>query len=422
MPDKQYNVFLSFNKEDYQEVEQIAVYLKDHANLRPWFDQWELIPGEPWVRSLERGLAASETCAVFVGQSGEGPWQQREVETALRYQVNNREFRVIPVLLPDAPKQPELPMFLSGNMWVDFRGKRIDDDDGLWRLECGILWEAPGRGRPTKKQTAPKQETPKTPAIRLRSEPLTVSAEEFRTVFKLDEKWRPLEYIQNKYKDQGEVVVDHATGLMWQKSGSNEWLSYQESQQYIRQLNNERFAGYDDWRLPTVEELLSLVESEEQANKLYINPIFDAKQKWCWSADLVKSSSELAWHVSFLECLVNWDDCHYRYVRCVRSNKDVRQAGCDYKEKNERTENDPLLTETAITTGRDHFEQVKDQAIIITDTGTVNIHQHFRQQESEKPFEKKQQEKKHQEQETPLKSVYLHSNLVTTQALFPDKI
>lgn len=161
MTDKTYAVFLSFNSEDREAVEQIARYLADKAKLRPWFDQWELIPGEPWVRNLERGLAASSTCAVFVGKSGEGPWQRREVEIALRHQVDNYEFRVIPVLLSDAPTQPELPMFLSGNMWVDFRKNGLDDDDALWRLECGILGKAPGRGRPDVPQTS-SQETERT--------------------------------------------------------------------------------------------------------------------------------------------------------------------------------------------------------------------------------------------------------------------
>lgn len=153
MKNLSYAVFLSFNSEDRDAVETVAIYLNDRANLRPWFDQWELIPGEPWVRNLERGLAAAKTCAVFVGKSGEGPWQKREVETALRHQVDSSDFRVIPVLLPDAPKQPKLPMFLSGNMWVDFRGKGLDDDDTLWRLECGIRGIAPGRGRSSQPDT-----------------------------------------------------------------------------------------------------------------------------------------------------------------------------------------------------------------------------------------------------------------------------
>lgn len=140
------DVFLSFNNEDRDAVEKIAIYLNDRANLRPWFDQWELIPGESAMRNLERGLVVSATCAVFVGKSGEGPWQEREVESALRQQINNPDFRVIPVLLPDAPQQPELPLFLADNTWVDFRGKDINDKETLWLLECGIRGIAPGRG------------------------------------------------------------------------------------------------------------------------------------------------------------------------------------------------------------------------------------------------------------------------------------
>ncbi|GAK61316.1 methyltransferase type 11 [Candidatus Vecturithrix granuli] len=167
---KPYTVFFSFNSEDREAVEYLARYLADQANLRPWFDQWELIPGEPWVRNLERGLAASATCAVFVGKSGEGPWQKREVETALRQQVEHQDFRVIPVLLPDAPHQPTLPMFLSGNMWVDFRGKRLDDDDTLWRLECGIRGVAPGRGRNQTSSALPFTALPPGKAQRLRQQ------------------------------------------------------------------------------------------------------------------------------------------------------------------------------------------------------------------------------------------------------------
>jgi hypothetical protein len=148
---KQYDVLLSFNREDREAVEKIAIYLADSAGLRPWFDQWELIPGEDWIDTLERGLHMSQSCAVFVGKSGEGPWQQREVEGALRQQLNNLEFRVIPVLLPGASHQPELPSFLAGNMWVDFRDG-LNNDDMLWRLECGIRGVAPGRGRPAQCQ------------------------------------------------------------------------------------------------------------------------------------------------------------------------------------------------------------------------------------------------------------------------------
>ncbi|MCP4287759.1 MAG: TIR domain-containing protein, partial [Gammaproteobacteria bacterium] len=68
---------------------------------------------------------------------------------------------MIPVLLPDAPKQPELPTFLSGNTWVEFQ-EGLDVDDALWRLECGIRGESPGRGRPKPEK---EHQAPSTTAI-----------------------------------------------------------------------------------------------------------------------------------------------------------------------------------------------------------------------------------------------------------------
>ena len=56
------------------------------------------------------------------------------------------------------------------------------------------------------------------------------------------------------------IVIDHATGLTWQQSGSSEQITYQSTPNYINRLNRERFANFDDWRLPTLEEAMSLVE------------------------------------------------------------------------------------------------------------------------------------------------------------------
>ena len=155
----------------------------------------------------------------------------------------------------------------------------------------------------------------------LRREPLTVSEGEAQKVFRLTDDRRPLEYIENDFEDRGEVVVDQATGLMWQKSGSPNIMTYKQAQEYIDKLNQERFAGYSDWRLPTVDELLSLMERDKQSNGLYINPVFDSTQGWCWSADRSSSSSSAAaWLVGFYGGVVYWDYLFgTRYVRGVRS-------------------------------------------------------------------------------------------------------
>jgi hypothetical protein len=164
---------------------------------------------------------------------------------------------------------------------------------------------------------------PTTPAwgvlsVPLRSNPLELSTSEAREEFDLDESGRLENYIKNDFEDQGEVVIDRTTGLMWQKSGSKERLTYVEISKYVESLNRDQLAGYNDWRQPTMPELLSLMEPTKQSTTLYINPIFDVKQTQCWSAD--KFLSGTGWSVDFYDGdvdLLGSDESYY--VRAVRT-------------------------------------------------------------------------------------------------------
>lgn len=166
--------------------------------------------------------------------------------------------------------------------------------------------------------------------IQLRNTPLVVAEEDAEEIFKMNSDGYPLEYIQNHYEDRGEVVLDHATGLMWQKAGSSEELIYADAQAYIQQLNQRNFAGYNDWRLPTIPELMSLLEPEKQSNELYINPVFESPKEmlfaWYWSSNLRRikdeSSPESAWGVGFYDGYVYWFNLNHNiYVRAVRSRQ-----------------------------------------------------------------------------------------------------
>lgn len=169
------------------------------------------------------------------------------------------------------------------------------------------------------KKALDDEDVPKLPKYHLRKEPLTVSKDDFRTVFGLNKNQRPLKYIENEYEDEGDgTITDHATGLMWEKSGSDDHLTHKNALAYVEKLNKEPFAGYDDWRLPTIEKLMSLLEPEKQSDILYIDPIFDQEQWWCWSSD--KRDSGSAWNVYFFIGSVHWDDVDDDvYVRAVRS-------------------------------------------------------------------------------------------------------
>jgi len=158
------------------------------------------------------------------------------------------------------------------------------------------------------------------PDLPLRNTPITVSSEEVQNKFKVDKNLRPLEYVKNDFKDNGDTITDHATGLMWQKSGSPNYMNYENAKAYIEELNSRKFAGYSDWRLPTVDELKSLLTSEKMNGDLCIDPLFDKTQRYCWTSDTLASGG--AWFVYFFYGNVNWDNLYnVGYARAVRSRQ-----------------------------------------------------------------------------------------------------
>jgi len=120
---------------------------------------------------------------------------------------------------------------------------------------------------------------------------------------------------ESKTIDQDKVVIDHATALMWHVSGSQEFVSLEGAKTWVAQLNKQEYAGSSDWRLPTLEEALSLLENEKKAH-LYIDAVFDSRQ-WCiWTGDTL--SDNLVWVVVF-SGRVDWFDANvsFNYVRPV---------------------------------------------------------------------------------------------------------
>mgnify|MGYP001024457479 CR=1 FL=1 len=138
---QKFDVFLCHNSEDKPAVIEIAQRLLSQ-DIRPWLDEWNLRPGQDLQDALDTEIEQFKTAAVFVGSKGLGPWQRQEIKVFLREFVE-RGCWVIPVLLGDAPQEPELPTFLKGKTWVDFRRQVPDPFD---RLVWGITGIRPGAG------------------------------------------------------------------------------------------------------------------------------------------------------------------------------------------------------------------------------------------------------------------------------------
>jgi hypothetical protein len=128
-----FDVFLCYNTKDRPQVRKIAQQLEARG-IRTWLDQEQLRPGTSWQDVLEEKIGTIETAAVFVGSSGIGPWQNRELN-ALLSEFVRRKCPVIPVILSEARRVPKLPIFLRQLQWVDFRDR---PRDALDRLVWGI--------------------------------------------------------------------------------------------------------------------------------------------------------------------------------------------------------------------------------------------------------------------------------------------
>jgi hypothetical protein len=152
---EQFDVFLCHNSEDKPQVRKIAEQLQQY-DLKPWLDIWEFSPGRSWQRLLEKQIEQISSVAVFVGKNGFGPWQQQELYAFLSVFVG-RDCPVIPVLLPNAPTKPELPAFLRGLTWVDFR---VSDPDPMYQLRWGITGKKPDQQTCPKYNLKPQMLTP----------------------------------------------------------------------------------------------------------------------------------------------------------------------------------------------------------------------------------------------------------------------
>jgi TIR domain/Protein of unknown function (DUF1566) len=135
-----------------------------------------------------------------------------------------------------------------------------------------------------------------------------------------DKRWNPggkgvIHEYAGQIRSGTAVLLDGATGLTWQKGGSGP-MTFADAEQYVRRLNSERVGGFDDWRLPTVEEALSLMEPQTHEDR-HIDPAFERDASFIWTAD--HTTDQRLWVVYFYDGIVTAErDLFNAWVRAVR--------------------------------------------------------------------------------------------------------
>ncbi len=94
----------------------------------------------------------------------------------------------------------------------------------------------------------------------------------------------------------GLTVVDERTDLQWQVGGLD-ICSNRMMRKRIEKLNEVGFAELHDWRMPTMEEALSLLEPKVNAKNIHLNPCFSMDQPFIFVAARRKPGGY--WFVDF---------------------------------------------------------------------------------------------------------------------------
>ena len=151
---REYHAFLCHNSKDKPAVRRLAALLREQGVLAS-LDEEGILAGKQFVKELEQVIDTVASAVVIVGPHSMGPWQRQEYQAFLQRLVEHRgkarmPLALIPVLLPGAPTEPDLPVFLRGFHRVDFR-RGLDDAGALRQLVRAVLgdhWERSQEVRP----------------------------------------------------------------------------------------------------------------------------------------------------------------------------------------------------------------------------------------------------------------------------------
>jgi len=118
----------------------------------------------------------------------------------------------------------------------------------------------------------------------------------------------------------GEMAIDSRTGLTWQDNRfvESESVTYAQAEKLCKEL---RLGNHNDWRIPTIRELHSIVDY-----KKYDPAILDGfsigVSNYYWSSTQYMGDPDKVWGINFKDGVVDANGKAYdRRVRCVRTTK-----------------------------------------------------------------------------------------------------
>ena len=122
-------------------------------------------------------------------------------------------------------------------------------------------------------------------------------------------------------------ILDNETGLVWAKEDSwpvaQDWLNFQESLEFVDEMNKKDYLGFHDWRIPEREEIEKIFIADSTIlarsnNEIHLDTLFapgGGNASWCLPFD-----QQAAFYFSYTSGNAQQFDQDYSqgYVRLVR--------------------------------------------------------------------------------------------------------
>ncbi len=109
-----------------------------------------------------------------------------------------------------------------------------------------------------------------------------------------------------RFSDNGNgTMMDNLTGLIWAKSPLTLLRTWADALSYA---DNLALGGHDDWRLPNINELESLVNAQEPDQAAWLNArgFINVQPNYYWSSSTYTGATGYAWYADMADGKINY--------------------------------------------------------------------------------------------------------------------